>query len=120
MKTHIQHRFNQLSEDTDVPPNIVLAESDDDIAGSAFGFVGNRGLVSDLFESARPRGVNFVRPFEWISYLPELQLYEALLLKNNEDGYWILIPETIVEAHPDLKWVLTNESQGGLSRPQSL
>ena len=30
-KTHIQARFDQLSEDSDVPPNIILVEEDDDI-----------------------------------------------------------------------------------------
>jgi hypothetical protein len=43
-----------------------------------------------------------------------------LLLLNGEDGYLILIPEAVVEAHPDLKWILTDESQGGLSDPQPL
>ena len=28
LKMHIQFRFDQLSEDTDVPPNIVLVEGD--------------------------------------------------------------------------------------------
>jgi len=120
LKSHIQLRFNQLSEDTDVPPNIVLVEIDDDITGSAFGFVGDRGLVSDLFESAEPGEVNFVRPYEWASYFPELHLYETLILINNEDGYLVLVPESIVAAHPDLKWVLTDESQGDLSEPQPL
>jgi hypothetical protein len=47
-------------------------------------------------------------------------LYETLLLINNEDGYWIIIPEAVVEAHPDLHRVLTSEEQGGLSPPQPL
>jgi hypothetical protein len=76
------------------------------------------GLLSDLFEEHEPGHTEFSRPYEWVSHLPELRLYEALLLVNGEDGYWILIPEEIVEAHPDLKWVLTDESQGGLSDPQ--
>jgi hypothetical protein len=120
LKTHIQKRFDQLSEDTDVPPNIVLVESDDDIAGPDYAFVGNRGLLSDLWEEQEPGHPEFCRVFEWASFLPSLQLYEALLLVNGEDGYWIIIPEEIVAAHPDLKWVLTDESQGGLSEPQQL
>jgi hypothetical protein len=75
-------------------------------------------LLSDLFEEHRPGHPDFVRPFEHVSRISSL--YEALLLVNGEDGYWILIPEEIVEAHPDLKWVLTDESQGGLSDPQPL
>ncbi|MCP4125397.1 MAG: hypothetical protein GY751_26990, partial [Bacteroidetes bacterium] len=50
----------------------------------------------------------------------DLKLYELLFLVCGEDGYWILIPEDIVEKHPDLKWVLTDESLGGLSDPQPL
>ena len=121
VKTHIQKRFDQLYEtDEDLLPNIILFEDGDDITGSAFSFVGNKGLISDLFESAKLGEVGYIRPFEWVSYLPGLQLYEALILINNEDGYLVLVPESIVAAHPDLKWVLTDESQGDLSEPQPL
>jgi hypothetical protein len=120
LKTHIQARFDQLSEDTDVPPNIVLVEDADDVTGPDYAFVGPNGLLSDLFEEHAPGHPEFSRPYEWVSHLPSLHLYEALLLVNNEDGYWIMIPEAVVEAHPDLKWVLTSEEQGGLSSPQLL
>ena len=120
LKTHIQNRFEQLSEDTDIPPNITLVEEGDDITGPDYAFVGNRGLLSDLFETHEPGHPEFARPFEWVSYLPELQLYEVLLLINNEDGYWIMIPEAIVDSHPDLHWMLTADDQGGLSPPQPL
>ena len=116
IKTHIQVRSDQITEDTDVPPNIILVEEGDDI--TRYSWIGKQGLVSDLWEEHKPGHPEFCRPYEWVSYLPSLQLYEALLLVNNEDGYWILIPEAVVEAHPDLKWVLTDESQGGLSDPQ--
>ena len=82
--------------------------------------MGPDGLLSDLFEEREPGHPKFARPYEWASYLPELHLYEALLLVNNEDGYLILIPETVVEAHPELRWILTDGSQGGLSPPQPL
>jgi hypothetical protein len=120
LKSHIQSRFNQLSEDTDVPPNIVLVEATDDVTGPDYAFVGPQGLLSDLFEEHEPGHPEFSRPYEWVSHLPKLRLYEALYLVNGEDGYWIIIPEEIVEAHPDLKWVLTDESQGGLSLSQPL
>ena len=45
-KSHIQARFDQLSEDPDVPPNIVLVEDDDDISGPNYAFVGLTGLRS--------------------------------------------------------------------------
>jgi hypothetical protein len=103
-----------------VPSNIILVESGDHITGPDYAFVGPDGLLSDLFEEREPGHPEFARPYEWVSYLPELHLYEALLLINNEDGYLILIPEAVVEAHPELEWVLTDESQGGLSKPQPL
>jgi hypothetical protein len=120
LKSHITARFDQLSEDTDVPPNIVLVEATDDITGPDCAFVGPRGLLSDLFEEHAPGHPEFCRPYEWVSHLSELRLYEALLLVNNEDGYWIIIPEAIVDSHPDLHWVLTSDEQGGLSPPQPL
>lgn len=121
LKDHINVRYQSLFEtQDDVPPNIVLVEEDDDITGSDFAFVGPRGLLSDLFEEHEPGHPEFARPYEWASYLPELHIYEVLLLISGEDGYLILIPESIVEAHPDLKWILTDESQGGLSDPQPL
>ena len=120
LKVHIQARFDQLSEDTDVPPNLILVEAADDVTGPDFAFVGDNGLLSDLFEEFSPGETGFVRPFEWASYLPSLQLYEVLLLVNNEDGYWILIPEAIVDSHPDLNWVLTSKELGGLSPPQPI
>ncbi len=118
LKTHIQRRYDSLAFETDIPPNIILVEPNDDITGADYAFIGNLGLVSDLTEEYWPRESGFVRPYEWVSYHPELQLYECLLLLNGEDGYWILIPEAMVEAHPDLKWVLTDDGQGGLSEPQ--
>ena len=40
LKTHIQARFDQLSEDTDIPPNLILVENGDDITGPDYAFVG--------------------------------------------------------------------------------
>ena len=120
LKTHVQTRFDQLSEDTDVPPNIVLVEATDDVTGPDYAFVGPEGLLSDLFEEHVPGHPEFSRPYEWVSYLPSLQLYELLMLLSGEDGYILFIPEVTVENHQDLKWVLTSEEQGGLSPPQPL
>jgi hypothetical protein len=121
LKSHIQSRFDQLSEDTDVPPNIIIVEDTDKIDGPSYAFISeSQGLVADLWDEHEPGHPQFCRVLEWATYLPALHLYEALYLVNGEDGYWIIIPEEIVEAHPDLKWVLTDESQGGLSPPQPL
>jgi hypothetical protein len=120
LKTHIKKRFDQLSQDTDVPPNIVLVEENDDVTGPDYAFVGPRGLLSDLFEEHEPGHPEFARPYEWASQILQPGIFEALVLVNGEDGYWILIPEEIVEANPNLAWVLTDESQGGLSDPQPL
>jgi hypothetical protein len=120
IKTHIRTRFDQLAEDTDVPPNIILVENGDDITGLDYAFIGPDGLLSDLFEEHEPGHPVFARPYEWASHIPELHIYEALLLINNEDGILVIIPEAIVDAHPDLKWILTSEEQGGLTDPQPL
>ena len=116
LKSKIQRLFTLLSEDTDVPPNIVLVEEDDDIVGPDYAFVGPRGLLSDLFEEHEPGHHEFARPYEWVSYLPELHIYEVLLLINNEDGYWITIPESIVEVHPPLCQVGVDRRKSG--RPE--
>ena len=118
LKTHIQSRFDSLTSETDIPPNIILIEPDDDVTGPDYAFVGNRGLLSDVYEQAEPGEVAFVRPYEWVSYHAELKLYELLLLQNGEDGYWILVPDAIVEALSDLRWVLTAPELGGPSPPQ--
>jgi hypothetical protein len=101
-------------------PVFVIVEKNDRIDGPDFSIIGNRGLLSDMYEERAPRVNGFIRPYEWVSHLPDLHLFEALYLVNGEDGYWILIPEEIVEAHPDLKYVLTAPELGGLSDPQPL
>jgi hypothetical protein len=73
--------------------------------------------LSDLWENNDPGHPEFCRPYEWVRYLPNLAIYEMLLLLNREDGYLILIPEAVLEAHPELKWVLTDESREGCPIP---
>jgi hypothetical protein len=51
LKAHIQARFDQLSEDTDVPPNLTLVEAVDDITGRDYAFVGNNGLLLRFFNT---------------------------------------------------------------------
>jgi hypothetical protein len=119
-RDHIRARFKQLAFETDVPPNIILVESDDDITGPDYAFVGNRGLLTDLWDEHEPFHSEFARPYEWVCYLPSLHCYELLLLLSGEDGFIILIPESLVENCPSLKWLLTEKGQGGLSDPQPL
>lgn len=119
LKAHLQARHRALYEDG-MGPVFVIVEKNDRIDGPNFSIIGNRGLLSDMYEERVPKENGFIRPYEWVSHLPELQLYEALLLVNGEDGYWILIPEDIVEAQPDLKYVLTAPELGGLSNSQPL
>jgi hypothetical protein len=121
LKIHIQKRFDTLFEtEDDLLPNLVLVEATDDVIGPDYSFVGPDGLLSDLWEEHEPGHPEFARPFEWASYLSELKIYEVLLLIHGEDGVFIYVPDSIVDANPKLHWVLTAESQGGLSNPQPL
>jgi len=119
LKEHLLRYYDLLFEDN-MGPVFVVVDLKDVITGDAYNFVGNHGLLSDLFEEHVPGHPEFSRPYEWVSHLPDQKIYEMLLLVNGEDGYLIFIPEAIVEAHPDLKWVLTSDEVGGLSPPQPL
>ena len=109
LKTHLQARHRALYEDG-MGPVFVVVEKNDVITGPDFSFVSEDNGLLGNGDIGSPQ---YYRPYENVSYLPQLRLYEALYLINGEDGYWIVISEAIVEAHPDLKWVLTDESQGG-------
>ena len=115
LRKHIRNRFRQLSEETDIPPIIILVEPNDDFTGQDYAFIGPRGLLTDLWESREPGHPEFVSPYEWVSHLPDLKLYELLFLVCGEDGYWILIPEDTVDSNPTLKRALTTQD---LSAPQ--
>ena len=74
IKTHIQSRYDSLTFETDVPPNIILVE----------------GLLSDVYEQAEPGDPAFTRPHEWVSYWP--QLITALIwLMIIASIYWCLV-----------------------------
>jgi hypothetical protein len=115
LKAHLQARHRTLYEDNMGPVFVVV--EDENITSQDYAFIsGDNGLLGDGDVSSP----QYYRPYQNVSYLSELHLYEALYLANGEDGYWIMIPESIVEHHPDLKWVLTADEQGGLSDPQPL
>jgi hypothetical protein len=122
LKAHIKKRFDEITDESndEVLPTAVLVNEGDNIAGPDYFFVGNQGLLSDLFEEHEPGHPEFARPFEWASYLPELNIYEVLLLIHGEDGVFIYVPDSIVEANTKLHWILTDENQGGLSPAQPL
>ncbi len=80
LKTHIQSRFDSLTFETDMPPNLIVAEATDDITGPDYAFIGSLGLVSDLTEEHWPREDGFTSPYEWVIHHAELQLYELMLL----------------------------------------
>ena len=112
LRNHIITKFDDLVEtENDIPPIFIIVEEDDDLTGPDYAFVSSNGLRGDG---------DTLGTYEAIIHLPGLSMYELLFLVHGEDGYWILIPEDVVEAHPDLHWVLTDGGQGGLSDPQPL
>ena len=116
LKTHITARFDQLSEDTDVPPNIFLLHCNDNPKSSELIFLGSAGMCSDLFETHQPQDPEFAPVFEWISYLSDLKVYEMLYLEADL-GYLLIVPEEVAEVYIDLKAVIDSQ---GLSDPQPL
>ncbi len=116
LKTYITRRFSQLSDDSDEPPTIILMEPTDDPRSPEFQFLGPQGLLSELYDEYQPRETGFSYCFEWVSHQPDLHIYEVLHLEFDM-GAWLIIPETVTVAHPDLLWVLTTQP---LSEPQPL
>jgi hypothetical protein len=55
LKTHIEKHFDQLSEDTDVPPNLILVKPNDDITGPDYAFVGPPGITIGPIRRDQPR-----------------------------------------------------------------
>lgn len=67
----IIRRFDQLAQETDVPPIIILVKPGDDITGPDHAFIGPQGLLSDLYEEYDPLDPGLVRPYEWVSHWPD-------------------------------------------------
>ena len=96
MATNLALKLKVEIEETDIPPIIIQVEPHDDLTGPDYAFIGDRGLLTDLWELHEPGHPEFVSPYEWVSHLPDLKLYELLFLVCGEDGYWILIHEDLV------------------------
>ena len=117
LREYITARFKQRAEDTDVPPNIVVIEEGDNIAGPDFAFINvTHGLLGDLYDEHKPGEEGFTSPLEWVSCWPELKIREALYLEFDM-GTWLIIPDEVTESHPDLLLALTARE---LSDPQPL
>jgi hypothetical protein len=114
--SHIAARFQQLSEDSDVPPCIVWIDPLDDPRNSEFCFIGSNGLLSDLYDEHSPGEEGFTSPFEWVSRLPDLKIWEVLYLEFDM-GTWLIIPDEAAESNPELLLALTAQE---LSAPQPL
>ena len=108
LKNHLIARYDDLVEtEDDLPPLFVIVEEDDDITGPDYAFV-------QLGDG------DTLGTYEAVTHLPNQNMYELLFLVNGEDAFWIYISKSIADANADLKWVLTDESQCGLSDPQPL
>ena len=116
LKIHLQTLFDQLSAGTDVPPNILVLEYNDKPNDPELSFLGSNGMCSDLFESHQPGEPDFASVFEWISYLPDLKIYEMLYLEA-DFGYWLIVPEELVETNPTLHAVINSHD---LFEPQPM
>ena len=81
LQTHFsigKYYSNRFTENPDdIPPVFILVEPDEDIIGRDYAYIGNRGLLSDLYEQTKPGEAAVIRPYEWVSHVPKLQLFEA-------------------------------------------
>ncbi len=116
LREHIQARFNQLSEDTDIPPSLILMELTDDPRNSNLCFIGSNGFLSDQNDQCQPGEEGFESPFQWISRHQNLKIWEVLYLEFDM-GTWLIIPDEVAESNPELLLALTAQE---LSDPQPL
>jgi len=113
---HLQARYNQLSEDTDQPPTILVLFPDTDLQGPDLSFLGESGVYSDMFGEHRPGESGFQTVFDWISYDPGVPVYEMLYLEGDL-GYTFIFGPEVVDAHPLLKALIDSQPP---SPPQPL
>lgn len=105
-------RFDEIVEESDgeVLPIIIYVRESDDIRGSDYAWVGKNGLVSDAYDEHQPGEKGFVSPYEFVIFHKDINLWELLLLRNVDDGYIILVPNSVVEQNNDLSLVLESHS----------
>ena len=117
LKQYIQRRFLQYTHNPEeVPPVFILLETPADLSSEELNFLGSAKVCSDLFDSHTPGDKGFQSVFDWICFQPDLKLYELMYIEGDL-GYWVMCPEEIVEACPDLKLMISSQE---LSDPQPL
>ena len=115
LKDHIQRRSNQYTESPgEIPPVFILIEFLADLSSLDLQILGSAGICSDLFDTHTPKDKGFQTIFDWISFLPDLNLYEMLYIEGDL-GYWVICPDDIVESDLDLKIMISSQK---LSNPQ--
>ena len=116
LKSHIIARRRSLIEtEDDIPPIFIIVEESDDVTGPDYAIVSS---VNGLLGEGDLKSPQYFRPYELVSYLPELNTYELLFLVCSEDSYWIYIEDSIANANTDLKYMLTATELGGLDPVQ--
>jgi hypothetical protein len=114
VSSHISARFYQLSEDTDLPPCIILVEPDDDLTGPAYSLLGDYGVFTNIYGTSVLSEDNNISIFDSIAYLPTAAVFEMLYIEGGL-GYWFVVPDEVVKKQPRLKTMIDSQE---LSHPQ--
>lgn len=104
-------RANQIytgfAWDADSEGYMVVVESSDNIQDDYL-FIGNQGLVTDTFDEAKVGEEDFASPFEFIDHHVKTQCYELYLQCNDEVGVVFILPDAVVNQHPDLQQLIAS------------
>ncbi len=92
LKPHIQSLFNNLSDEQDTQPSILFIESKDDPKSPDFHFI-----------------EDFHNCFEWVHHDIDHRCYIALHLAHGELGTYLIIPDSVALAHPELLLALHSQ-----------
>ena len=101
-KQHLQSTIQQYSEESDVPHTFIIYEPNELPSSPDCQFVGPNGLLSDLYDEHFPGAAGYQHCFEWVHHDVEHQCYIALHLAHGEFGTYLVIPESVTNANPDL------------------